>query len=309
MPRHLPSSMSHSRLALAALLLGSGVASAGSLPPYAFSGFGTLGYAVLDDEAAEYRIGKARDGADDDGSFAPDTRLGLQLDVEATPRLSVTLQGVAREGGDGDPEAGLEWAFARWLVNDSVALRVGRLALPAYGVSDYRQVGYANVLLRPPEDVYVQVPLVRVDGIDLSANTEIGETLWSAQLFAGQTDETLYSGIELEARDAFGLNLVAERGPVRLRLSHLSTRLGVDSGNLERVREGIAQVTPFLPALADIADDFSGERVRATFDALGLSLDFDRVFLDAEYTRRRVDSWIPDVNGWYVRRRHPSRQP
>ena len=64
------------------------------------------------------------------------------------------------------------------------------------------------------------------------------------------------------------------------------------------MREGIAGARTVVPQLADIEDDFAGERVPLRFDALGVSLDFGRVFADAEYARRRVDNWVPDMDGW-----------
>ena len=286
-------------LALALLLAGS---SAVAGPRLLLSGFGTLGYAVLDDPDAEYRTGRAADGADDSGSFEVDSRLGLQLDIEAAERFSATLQGIAREGDEGDPEAQLEWAFLRWLPIDSVTLRAGRLALPVYALSDYREVGYANTLLRPPEDVYSQVPFRSIDGIDASVYTEFGETLLDVQVYAGQIDRSLalFGGVDIEVRDALGVIVAAERGPFRLRLSHVSTRFGVDSPALRQVHDGIVRAAPLVPVLADLERDFAGRPERTRFGAIGLSLDLEQVFVDAEYTRRRVDSWVPDADAWYV---------
>ena len=277
---------------------GSGTAAAE--PRLLFSGFGTLGFAVLGDPDAEYRTGRAVDGADDKGSFEVDSRLGLQLDVEATAQLSGTLQGVVREGGDGDPEATLEWAFLRWLPSDSMTLRIGRLALPAYAVSDYREVGYANTLLRPPEDVYSQVPIRSVDGVDASAYAELGETLLSVQLYVGQTDEDFFGSNDVSFRDMLGVNVVAERGPLRVRLSNVSARLALGSDGRRQLSAGLLAAAPLDPALGALAEEFSDEFVRSRFSAIGVSLDFGRVFVDTEYTQRRVDSAIPDFDGWYA---------
>ena len=269
-------------------------------PNLSFSAFGTLGYAALDDESAEYRSGVARDGADADGSLVLDTRVGLQLDTRLTSKLSGTVQLIGRESGDGDPEAGLEWGLLRYLPTDSIAVRVGRMSLPVFALSDFREVGYANVFLRPPEDVYAQVPLRRIDGVDLTYDTEIGDTLLRAQLFTGRSSESLYDGLELDGKGIVGAAFAVERGPFRARIGHVVTRLEITSegGGIEDVRAALLQASATLPDLAAVAEDFAPGRVPLSFDTIGASYDEGRWFVDAEYARRRVDNWVADLDSW-----------
>ena len=278
----------------------------GLAPDLAFSGFGTLGYATLDGEGAEYRTGAARDGADEDGSFEVDSRLGLQLDATFSPAWSATLQGVARQDESGDPGAVLEWGFLRWLPTDALAVRAGRMSLPVFAVSDYREVGYANLLLRPIEDVYSLIPLRRFEGIDATLDTEFGDTLVRWQALYGQARERIFNDLEPDARDSFGLSVALERGPARVRLSHVRSQLDIDSrsAGIAALRAGIDRALGQVPrgaaGLEDLARDFSGERVPLRFVALGLSLDLGRVFADAEYARRRIDNWVSDSDGWSI---------
>ncbi|MFK7995082.1 MAG: hypothetical protein AB8B87_13140 [Granulosicoccus sp.] len=118
-----------------------------------------MGYAVLDDAAAEFRTGVAIDGADDSGSLEVDSRIGLQMDAAFDTDLSATLQLIAREAEEGDAAAELEWGFLRWLVTDHMAIRAGRMSLPVYSTSDYRDVGFANPYLRPSAELYGMIPL------------------------------------------------------------------------------------------------------------------------------------------------------
>ena len=275
-------------------------------PSVSFSGFGTFGYAVLDEPDSEYRTGRAEDGADDDGSIEVDTRLGLQLDAELTRRLSATLQAIAREGADGEPAVALEWGFLRFLPTDSTSVRVGRMSLPVFALSDFREVGYANVLLRPPEDVYAQIPLTRFDGIDLTFDLDYGATLFRAQLFGGVSEDRIYDELEPDARESVGIALSARRGPLQLRLSHVSSSFDIDSENgaVARVDAGIRQVSQVVPALAPaldaIADDFSGERVPLRFYAIGASFDPGAWFSDIEFASRRIDSWVSNIDSLSV---------
>ena len=275
-------------------------------PRLSFSAFGTLGYAALDEPDAEYRSGVAVDGADEAGSIELDTRLGVQLDARLTGKLSATVQVIGREGSEGEAEAGLEWGLIRYLVTDSIAVRAGRMSLPVFALSDFREVGYANVFLRLPEDVYSQIPLRRFDGVDLTYETAIARTLLSAQVYAGASSERLYDGLEPDAENSVGVALVAERGPFRARLGHVSTsfRIRSEDGSIARVRAGLLQTIAQQPALADlvgladVAEDFDPGRVPLRFDSLGLGYDPGRWFVDAEYARRRVDNWVADVDSW-----------
>ncbi|MFK7856755.1 MAG: porin [Granulosicoccus sp.] len=269
-------------------------------PDVSFSGFGTLGYAILDDENAEYRTGEAIDGADDSGSFEVDTRLGLQMDVVFNPSISSTFQLIVREAEDGDAAVELEWGFLRWLATDNIAIRAGRMSLPVYSISDCREVGYAIPYLRPPEDLYSMIPLRRFNGADVTLDHDWGDSLFRWQLFAGQSREEIFDDLAPDVELAVGISLTVDRGPMRIRLSHVDSEVDIDSenANVAAVSAGIAQALPLVPALSTIADDFAGERVPLSFDAVSLSLNFSRVFFDAEYTRRRVDSWVSDVDGW-----------
>lgn len=270
-------------------------------PDVSFSGFGTLGYAVLDDENAEYRTGEAIDGADDSGSLEVDTRLGLQMDVKFNNALSSAFQLIAREAEDGDGAVELEWGFLRWLATDNIAIRAGRMSLPVYRISDYREVGYAITYLRPPEDLYSMIPLRRFNGADITVDHELGDALFRWQLFAGQSSEEIFDNLAPDTELAIGISLTVNQGPIGFRLSHVDTEVDIDSANanVAALRAGLTQAQALIPdQAAPLLNDFAGVAVPLTFDAISLNVDFGWGFVDAEYTRRRVDSWVSDVDGW-----------
>jgi len=69
----------------------------------------------------------------------------------------------------------IAWAFVKAKVSDSLSFRAGRIGLPVYMISDSRNVGYANTMLRAPVEMYAQVPLERVDGVDVVYQTSFGK--------------------------------------------------------------------------------------------------------------------------------------
>lgn len=311
MQRHSTRWALRSLLALSGAV--AGLAQADARPPVTFSGFGTLGYALVDREGAEYRAGNAQDGADASGSFELDSRLGVQVDAILGRSWSATVQLQVRERGDGDVGAEPEWAFVRWRPGDRTAIRVGRMALPAFAISDFRSVGYANVPVRPPEDLYSLIPLERIDGVDVSVEAETGDTLWRLQALAGRSSSE-YGDIEFEARDFLGVVAEAERGSVRVRLSHNRSRLNLgffggaaSTGQASpagpapgSMPEGLAAEAPPGSAPTGPPADADPGRTLVSFDAIGLAYDPGGWIVDAEYARRRTDSDAPGASGWAV---------
>ena len=279
------------------------IAAADFDPTLELSGFGTLGYSISDSDTAEYRLGKALNGVDSSGSFLLDTRLGIQLDTRFNQKFSATAQVLFRDDEDGDFTPELEWAFARWSVSDSWTLRLGRMSLPTFKLSDYREVGYATEFLRPPEDVYAQVPLRRFDGIDLIGHFEFGDVLLSTEILFGRTKEELQNNTSVETNDLGGVTFSITKGVTKLRLSHVQTQKAqLTNQDIIALADVLTPLIPLIPSLEEVASTIAPESNNLTFAFSGVSLelDFDRTYVDAEYTLLKSNSYIGDIVGWYI---------
>jgi len=265
------------------------------------SGFGTLGYAISDNDETEYTVGQTPNGASASGTFELDSRLGVQLDVNFDDKSSATLQLLSGQGYNGDFDPQIEWAFVKSQLNDTFVLRVGRMGVPFFMISDFKEVGYANTALRPPEDTYIQAPLGSFDGMDLTGYFEWGETEITAQTIFGFRDSDGSDNSKYSLRDGYGGNVSFERGPARLQLSYIQTRLSVNSDELREVYNQINGAVAFAPELAVPAEDFNGELKKSQFYGAGIELDFDPWIFSAEYTQRRLsNTFISSYNAWYV---------
>ena len=158
------------RLGFAAMLAAAGFHAASTRadeaqPLFSFSGFGTLGAIHSDSDRADYLV----DAFHPDGagytrrwSADADSRLGLQLTTNFASRLSAVVQVVSEQRYDGTYRPAVEWANVKLQATPDLSVRAGRVVLPIFMVTDSRKVGYANVWVRPPVEVYSLVPVTGV---------------------------------------------------------------------------------------------------------------------------------------------------
>lgn len=151
------------------------------------SGFGTGALTWSDNDRAEFARPNQASGVAKNIRTGVDSNLGLQADYAVNDWLSLTAQGLVRKDGAEQYGAELSWAFAKARISDELSVRVGRIGMPTFMISDYRSVGYAHTLLRPPGEVYSQVPLDNIDGADITWQKTIGETTVTSQLAVGST--------------------------------------------------------------------------------------------------------------------------
>lgn len=260
------------------------------------SGFGTVGVVQTDTDDAQYR-GNLRqpDGADKSASFDVDSKLGVQASGKLGSRFSLTGQVLVQPDEEGDYKPELEWAFAKFDVNNDVAVRAGRIGAPVFLISDFRNVGYANVWARPPVDVYAQVPLSTFDGVDVIWRSAIGDNTLTVQPFVGSTDFDLPNSLEGKAKKFVGLNATYEIGSLLLRAGYTQTDLTLGSAATRNVFS-ILRANGFASA----ANALEAEDKKTTFSGLGATWDDGSLFVQGEYTQRRSESWIQDTNGWYL---------
>lgn len=270
-------------------------------PTVKISGFGTAALTVADTDKAQFARPNQAAGAARTARTGVDSNLGLQANVTVNPWLSATVQGLARKDGEDDFGAELAWAFAKAKVSDSFSVRVGRMGLPVFMISDYRNVGYANTMLRPPGEMYSQVPLNSIDGIDGTYQFSAGDTSITTQLALGRTKATLATGpdstVHVEGKSIVALNMVAEHGPLTLRFGRAETKLTInDSPSLNTLMGSLRAAGSGyrIAQLGALADALEVKDKKASFTSVGLGLDWNNVLVQSEYAKRKTDSYISD---------------
>lgn len=258
----------------------------GALPPVAgaatpigdhftIGGFGTLGGVVTNSDEGQYGRDRQTGGADKTPALDVDSNLGVQLDGKATDWLSGTVQVLSAKREDLGFKARIEWAYARVKPLDDLSIRGGRMATPAFLVSDSRNIGYANNWVRPPNEVYALNVFHNFDGGDITYRRAFGAVAVSVTGLAGKTQFRLL-GVDATGDDLRGLNLQIDVDWVTLRAGRIKTKV-------------------MVPA-------FNTETDRYSFTGYGFTVDHDDIFVQAERVQRRSSGRgaVVDSNGWYA---------
>jgi len=241
---------------------------------FSFSGFGTLGEAQTSSNAGEYIRDRQPGGANKNPDFNVDSNLGLQLTGVATSWLSGTVQVLSMERGDKNYiTTDAEWAFLKLQPFEGLSIRAGRTDLPMFAISDFRNVGYANTWLRPPNEVYGLALLERLQGVDVSYHLPIASTKLDVTALAGTSFFYGAGGTVATVNNVKGLNLQWETEWATLRIGRI---------------EGDVQ----LPGGSD----------HYAFTGIGAIVDRDNVVAQAEFVTRRSanNGSLVNADGWYV---------
>lgn len=288
--------MVHARHRLLPLLLALAAGGASAADGmFSLSGFGTLGLVRTSTDDAQFALFGQTRGADKDASAEVDSKLGVQVGAKFSDVFSGTLQVLTKSNGKGNFTPGVEWAFLKAQVTPALSLRAGRMGAPFFAVSDFRDVGFANTALRPPKDVYDQVPVSHFDGADASYQLSTSVGTLTGQVFGGKASDTSQRyKVDVKSLAGFNATLETDAG-LTLRLGYAEGKLTVGNDALNGLVATL-RATPF----AAVGNQLDPNNSKASFTGVGLTWDQGDWVASAEYTQRRVKTFLADTDGWYV---------
>jgi len=278
------------------------------------SGFGTLGAARTNTDDALLNYPGQGGGVDKQMGMEPDTKVGVQGSYKFTNTISGTAQVLTKYRASGQYEPELEWAFAKWQATPGLSIRAGRIGAPFFMVSDFRDVGYANTMVRPNLDVYGQVPVSSVNGGDVSYQLTLGDTVVTSTVWGGYSRADYASALRgagnapsdpvtIRLSGQLGLNLQAEfEGGYSVRLGHMQGHLSVNSGSINSTVASAYAVPVLGPTLGPRAENaLLTSDTKASFTGVGFTVDRDNIVMASEYTMRRIKKGaVADTTGWYL---------
>lgn len=292
-----------SRSSLLALAVAAALPSVAGAVDFSYSGFSTAAYAQTDtDEAGVGYVGQP-EGIDSDGSFAIDSKLGMQVSAKFNDMFSATVQGVAYADLTADWEPRLDWAYLRAQVLPSLSARAGYMRAPTFMFSDSVFIGYANTWLRPPLEIYNLSPAYQLRGVDVTWRDSVGPATVSVQTFYG--DSELDAGKPAQTIDVpewKGLAVTAEFSAWSARVAYSELELGTTTDDLIPLLVGLNSLPASVcaPCASEAAAlDLDG----AVFKMLtgGVQYDDGSSIVIGEYAQRRSGSYVvPDMNSAYL---------
>ena len=309
--------MNKRAIKLSAIALGAALACSSAFaqetPSVTFSGFGTIGAVHSNNDQVDF-VSNARQprgaGASRSTSFAPDSLVAVQANARFSSSLSGVAQVISQRQDDGTFRPGIEWAFVKYQAAPNLDFTIGRTALPAFAVSDSRLLGYSNLMVRPPVDVYFGVPLTHLDGVGASwrHDTSLGQLTLQGNF--GNSNAHFPNGAKVKGENLVSASASLETGPVTWRAGYTTTKLTYHANGLNALVGGYNQYGSGLMAMGapanfsqeayDAANFFNIDGRRASFADLGIAYDQGPWIAQAEITRRKVGSLVPTTRSWHA---------
>lgn len=236
---------------------------------------------------------------EDAWSFKPDSKYGLQFSSDLGQGLTATAQLVGR--GADDYNAELEWAYLSYEVNEHWTIQAGKKRLPLYYYSDFFDVGYAYLWVRPPADNYTW-QIFNYNGVNAQFNYQLGDWAVGGNLYTGREDDPNNKLLS----EFFGSQPVREiwkdimGGVLTLNRDWLDLRLTYMQYTNERYRNGVrvkwdgkdTRDGTFKGVAANI--DYNNWLLLTEFNKLTLnSSDFDTYMVSTGY---RFDKFTPYIS-------------
>ncbi len=289
-------------LTLAALATASAAAQGMGSGDLTISGFGTLGMARTNTDAAQYVRYNQAEGVTTHAGVGTDSNLGLQATYKFSPTLSATAQVLSRKNTSPTFTTDLTWAFVKAKLSDDFSVRGGKFAVPVFLISEYQNVGYANTMIRPPIELYGQAPLEAVTGVDLTYQHSYGDTTVTGVATVGTSAGKLFvaaggGSVAHYKAPMKSLGLQVEHGAFTARLAHLRANFSSDDfGVLNNLVKTLGSV-----GFAQLGQDLSLTSAKTvTFTSLSATMDMNNIVAQLELGIRKAKEpvYIADTKAW-----------
>ncbi|MDP2093816.1 MAG: hypothetical protein Q8K50_07985 [Hydrogenophaga sp.] len=267
-------------------------------PRLSFAGFGTLGVVHSSENKADFGatvLVPNGAGYSHPWSADVDSRIGAQVAANFTPQLSAVVQVISEQRYDNSYTPTIEWANVKYHFTPDFSVRVGRIVLPVFLVSDYRKLSYANPWVRPPVELYSLIPVSSSDGIDASYRVQRGELTNTVQATHGYNKAQLPGGGTVSAKDTWGVSYTAEYGATAVHATYHRTKMTLDS--VKPLFDGFRQ---FGAQGVALAEKYDVNNKPHTFIGIGARYDPGRWFVMGEWGLTQSDSALGKRSAWYA---------
>lgn len=215
------------------------------------SGFGTLGYTYENEDDIAYRRDITHTAkVADNGSFDTDSNIGVQLDAMLNHQWSLTTQWLLDNSVENDFDELTELAFIRYVPNEHWSFRAGRIGVSAYIAADSRDIDFAHLWVRPPQELYGGIVFNSLDGVGVSYFSNNSHFNWSLELEYGRNEQMgevaqTIESYKAEIEDVISASFEVEQGPWTWQLSyaHVGSLSVAQGANINSLQNQLGQLS------------------------------------------------------------------
>ena len=246
-----------------------------SLDDLQINGFATFSGVATNTNSDDVGYGNA----DRDPSFDVDSFVGLQFTLPVNDRIEFVWQPVSRAKNNWTVET--EWAFSAFKVNETLKIRAGRLRIPFFRLSDSLLIGYSQLWVRPPIDMYDQFAFSRFTGIDALISLPIGDSELVIQPLYGTSSsgfEMMGQQGEFSVKNLAGVNVVWSYDWITLRIGRTEGDydvFGAAFTGMEALADNVLATTGNKHA----ANQLRVKDRHGSFTGLGMDINYNNFIL------------------------------
>jgi hypothetical protein len=282
---------------------------------FSLHGFGTLGLVYSDARDADF-VGSPfqPNGAGYSQSWAAgvDSKVGLQLGANFTDQLSAIVQVVSQHLYDNTWRPQLQWAHLKYQLTPDFSIQAGRSVAAPFMLSDTALVGYTYPWIRPPLELYGELPVSNQDGVDANYHLHVGIVAQSLSVSYGQTHVELADGGEVSARKFLQASDALEIGSLTVRVGYSSLRATTDIPSLDPLFAGFSQfgaaassaglstVGAQASALGALYSSRESSAYAFSMVTAGVNYDPGNWLLMSEWAKTESDGLLQGSTAWYL---------
>jgi hypothetical protein len=243
---------------------------------FSVNGFGTAGAVMTNSNSGQFVRGAEVSGANKSASESVDSNIAVQGTARFNSWLSATVQALQQADRMTRPIA---WAYLKIEPVSNLSIKVGKVEMPLFMISDSRDIGYANTWVRPPNEVYGLSNSEELKGGEVTYTLPIRSANLSLTVYGGNSQlyTTAFANASWHAWDVHG-------GEVRLETKWVTLRGGLMTEIVE------------LPATSEPTHP------KYVFSGYGALIDHNNFIAQAEWVSRKSAPYptITNSEGWYV---------
>jgi hypothetical protein len=238
---------------------------------FSVNGFGTAGSVITNTNNAQFvRVGE-NSGANKSAVWNVDSNLGVQGTARFTPWLSATVQLIEDSEYLTDL---ISWAYIKIDPVSNLSIKLGKVEMPLFLLSDSRDIGYANSWVRPPNEVYGLATNEELKGGEATYTLPVGSTQLEFTGYAGVSSGYVHQGMEQLPFNEWDVH----GGEMRWNTTWVTLRGGL----MKEHGDGYGNVFTFM--------------------GVGATMDHDNFVAQTELVKRTggANSQYTSATGWYA---------